>query len=221
MRRGRWAVSLVGAAAVTGLLAGTAGAASLTNQEILTRGVITKADVPAGWKSTKQIRSGPSQFQKISACQAIYTAVKTAQGQPHKDSRTFVDPASPHQAKGGQDTVFAFKNAAVATKFLGVFQSDTTAACLRAVLQKQLHAGDTIDTVSPITDLQGVGDESVGYQFTVTEHDANGTPVTIVVDQLGVVSGRAVLEFTFQNPAGRIPEGPGIVTSVLDRLSTA
>jgi hypothetical protein len=74
--------------------------------------------------------------------------------------------------------------------------------------------------VSPITDLQGVGDEAVGYEIAAT-FTQNGGNATLYIDFIVVQVGRAVLGFGFTNVDARIPEGPGIVTTVVQRVAAA
>jgi hypothetical protein len=74
--------------------------------------------------------------------------------------------------------------------------------------------------VEPITDLQGVGDEAVGYEIASTYTQEGGT-ATLYVDFVIVRVGRAGLAFVFGNVGARIPQGPEIVNAVVQRVSAA
>ena len=72
--------------------------------------------------------------------------------------------------------------------------------------------------MSPITDLQGVGDEALGYEIAAT-FTQNGGNATLYIDFVVVRVGRAVLGFGFTNVDARIPQGPDIVNAVVQRVA--
>jgi hypothetical protein len=71
-----------------------------------------------------------------------------------------------------------------------------------------------------VGDLQGVGDEAVGYEIAAT-FTQNGGTATLYIDFIVVRVGRAVLGFGFTNVNARIPQGPDIVTAVVQRVAAA
>jgi hypothetical protein len=75
-------------------------------------------------------------------------------------------------------------------------------------------------TVSPITDLQGVGNEALGYEIAATYTQAGGT-ATLYIDYVVVRVGRAAMLFVFTNVDTRIPQGPDIVNAVAQRVAGA
>jgi hypothetical protein len=74
--------------------------------------------------------------------------------------------------------------------------------------------------VEPIPDLQGVGDEAVGYELAATYSQDVGA-ATLYIDFVFVRVGRAVVAFSFSNVGARIPQGPEIVNAVVQRVSAA
>ncbi len=224
MRHGRWMVALLGGvAAVTTVAAGPVAAAGIraassSNQAILNAGVITAADVPATWTPTKQADVGPKQYRGIAACKQVVAAETVAHAGPHKVSPVFADPAS-NGNTSAEDTVFALKTTAAATKYLAVFQGANTPACFQQALQKALGAQAQVGAGQPIQNLQGVGDAAIGLEYPV-QANVQGSQQTYVFDVVGVRIGRAFVGFTFTNPNVTIPEGPSIVNAVVGRVQS-
>ena len=73
--------------------------------------------------------------------------------------------------------------------------------------------------MSPITDLQGVGDAATGYEGvgTVT---SGGQTIDLYIDLLAIRVGRAVVDFEFTNPGQRTSQGPDIVNAVINRVAS-
>jgi hypothetical protein len=190
------------------------------DKAILKAGVITKADVPAEWTSKKGESSGDA-LTGLKECKKINTAVAAAkQDDARARSREFADPV-PANATMAQNSVFAFPDKKSAGKFVAAYEGSAATACFdrlgEVVGRSRPTAGPP--TVSPITDLQGVGDEALGYEIAATFTQNGGT--TLYIDFIVVRVGRAVLGFAFTNVAARIPQGPDIVTAVVQRVATA
>lgn len=218
MRHGRWIAGLTGVAAVA-LLVAPAGAGVKTaasDKTLLQAGVIGAGDVPATWQAAKQPDGGAKQFQGIASCKQITPAVASAHSGPHKLSPQFGDPSNNGNTLA-ENTVFVFKNPAGATKFLAAFSTTNAPICYRASLQKQAGSRGQVGALAPLTSLQGVGDQSVGYETPVQL----GAQATLVVDIVGVRVGRTILAFTFSNPTQQIASGPQIVNAVVNRLAKA
>jgi hypothetical protein len=75
-------------------------------------------------------------------------------------------------------------------------------------------------TVSPITDLQGVGDENVGYEIVVNL-TIQGQDLVLYWDLVYVRVGRAAVHFVFNNAGQRLPQGRGIMDAVITRVRGA
>jgi hypothetical protein len=73
-------------------------------------------------------------------------------------------------------------------------------------------------TISPLTDLQGVGDEAVGYETTLDLRVA-GETATLYVDFIAVRVGRVFVGFGFTNRGARFPDGPAMVQAVVARVA--
>ena len=191
------------------------------DKAILKAGVITKGDVPAGWTSKKGKSSGDA-LTGLKECKTINTAVAAAkQDDPRARSREFADPV-PANATTAENSVFAFPDTKSAGKFVTAYKGSAATACFDRLGAEVGRSRPTAGppTVSPITDLQGVGDEALGYEIAAT-FTQNGGTATLYIDFIVVRVGRAVLGFAFTNVAARIPQGPDIVTAVVQRVATA
>lgn len=194
--------------------ASVAGAASSKDQAILTAGVIGAGDVPATWQSAAQKDSGVKQYKGIAACKQAAAAEATARRGPRKLSPQFVDPSTNNTL--AENVAIVFKDAKTATRYLTTFEGSSTPACLGAVLQHQIGNQGQVGTFSPITSLQGVGDQSLGFAVPIQTQSG-----TLIADYVAVRVGRALLEFTFLNPSVQIAEGPQIVNAVVNRVAQA
>jgi hypothetical protein len=221
MRRTRILAPLVAVPlAVLVAFAGPAAAESKSDKAILKAGVITKDDVPASWTSKKASSSEPD--RSIRECRKIRAAIEKAKkNQPRADSRDFSNPIT-DGATSAQSTVYAFKDATAAGKFLANFQGDAAATCLQKSIAKSpvgKRAGAP-PTVSPVTDLQGVGDEAAGHELTI-DVPVQGQLTPAYIDFIAIRVGRAFVGFGFTNVGERIPEGPGVVQAVVARVADA
>jgi hypothetical protein len=188
---------------------------------ILKAGVITKADVPAEWTSKKGRSTGDA-LKGLKECKKINTAVAAAkQDDPRARSREFADPV-PANATTAENAVYAFPDQKSAGKFVAAYNGSAATTCFDKLGAEVARSRPTAapPTVSPITDLQGVGDEAVGYEIAAT-FTQNGGTATLYIDFIVVRVGRAVLGFGFTNVNARIPQGPDIVTAVVQRVATA
>jgi hypothetical protein len=191
------------------------------DKAILKAGVITKADVPAEWTSKKGKSSGDA-LTGLKECKKINTTVAAAKrDDPRARSREFADPV-PSNAKTAENAVYAFPDQKRAGKFVAAYNGSAATACFDKLGAEVARSRPTAapPTVSPITDLQGVGDEAVGYEIAAT-FTQNGGTATLYIDFIVVRVGRAVLGFGFTNVDARIPQGPDIVTAVVQRVAAA
>ncbi len=202
--------------------AGPAAAAdSKGDKAILKAGVITKADVPAEWTSKRGTSSGEA-LRGLKECKKINTAVAAAKkDEPRARSREFADPV-PEHATTAENAVYAFPTKKDASKFASAYKGSAATACftrLGTEVERNRPAAAP-PTVSPVTDLQGVGDEAVGYEIAAT-YTQNGGEATLYIDFIIVRVGRAVLGFAFTNVDARITQGPDIVNAVVQRVAAA
>jgi hypothetical protein len=214
-------VALTAAFGVLAALAGPVAAGeSKSDNAILKAGVLTKSDVPAGWKSTKSTRDNDS-TKGIAECNKIRSSITSADKKvPHSDSRDFEDPGR-NAGTAAENTVYAFKDATAAGKFLANFAAETAAECLRKSLARGAKEVETagVARIAPITDLEGVGEEAVGYEMTI--NFAADNPTTAYIDFLAIRVGRAFLGFNFVNLGEPFSDGPTMVQTVLTRVAEA
>jgi hypothetical protein len=202
-------------------LAGPAAADSKGDKAILKAGVITKTDVPAEWTS-KPSKSSSDALKGLKECKKINTAVAAAKkDEPRARSREFADPVQEH-ATTAENAVYAFQNKKDAGKFVSAYKGSAATACFQRLgteVERNRPAAAP-PTVSPVTDLQGVGDEAVGYEIAAT-FTQNGGEATLYIDFIVVRVGRSVLGFAFTNVDTRITQGPDIVNAVVQRVAAA
>lgn len=222
MRHGRWLVALLGVAVTVSLAAGPAGAVSSPvasgDQAILNAGVIMANDVPATWTAAKPAAPSTRAYKGIAECKAISASATVAHGVPHKQSPQFSDPSDQYNTYAA-DTVYTFKTAAAVNKYLVPFQASSAPSCLQKSLQKQLGSQDQVSAGQAISNLQGIGDTAVGYEFRV-QATVQTSQMTYIFDVIGVRIGRAFIGFTFTNPNVSIPQGPAIVNAVISRVQS-
>jgi hypothetical protein len=202
-------------------LAGPVAADSKGDKAILKAGVITKTDVPADWTS-KPNKASSDALKGLKECKKINTAVAAAKkDEPRARSREFDDPVPEHGTMA-ENAVYAFQNKKDAGKFVSAYKGSAATACFQRLgteVERNRPAA-TPPTVSPITDLQGVGDEAVGYEITAT-FTQNGGEATLYIDFIVVRVGRAIVGFAFTNVDARITQGPDIVNAVVQRVAAA
>ena len=189
------------------------------DKAILKAGVITKSDVPAEWTSKRGKSSGDA-LKGLKECKKINTVVAAAkQDDPRARSREFADSV-PENATMAENAVYAFESAKRAGKFVAAYNGSAATACFDRLATEVARSRPTAGppTVSPITDLQGVGDEALGYEIAAT-FTQNGGNATLYIDFVVVRVGRAVLGFGFTNVGARIPQGPDIVNAVVQRVA--
>lgn len=192
-----------------------AAAASSTDQAIVNAGVISPSDVPSTWQQTRQSDSGLAQLNKLAGCKQYRALVVAARKNPFKLSPQFSDPSNGGGTTAA-NTVYVFKSTSTATKYVTGVLGGSVVQCLQSFLQQQVGNTGRVGPLNPISGLEGVGDQSVGYESDIT---LNGG--TLVVDLVGVRVGRAFVGFTFTNPGDTITEGPSIVNAVVSRLRQA
>ena len=202
-------------------LAGPAAADSKGDKAILKAGVITKTDVPPEWTSKPSMSSSDA-LKGLKECKKINTAVAAAKkDEPRARSRQFADPV-PEHATTAENAVYAFQNKKDAGKFVSAYQGSAETACFErlGVEIERNRPAATPPTVSPITDLQGVGDQALGYEIKST-FTQNGGEATLYIDFIVVRVGRSVLGFAFTNVDARITQGPDIMNAVVQRVAAA
>jgi hypothetical protein len=224
MRHTRWAAPLLSVALLTAaaLPAGAVGdrapKPTAADAAILKAGLVTAADVPAGWTASTQLDTGAKGYRGIPSCQPIYAAVTAARrAVPHRLSSDFSPRGSANTVTVVDDIVLAFKTPAAASRFLSAFAGPTVPDCLERVLTKSAKAKAQV-SVAQLDDLQGVGDTSVGYEASITASN-NGQSLSLVGDIITVGVGRAVALVSYLNDGSvTLPEGIGVVNAVVDRL---
>jgi hypothetical protein len=223
MRLARTIAPLVGLLLAAALVS-PAGARvhAASNQAIFSAGVIAASDVPSGWTPSKQSDSNLKPYRKVAACKQFVAAVDAlGRGGPQKLSPTFTDDASPNQLTTAQDRVLALKSTGAASKAFKALRAAPAQNCLAQVAGKAGGAQSRVDVTDISSELQGAGNDSLGYEVTLHATDQSGAPVTAVLDLVAVRVGRAFVNFDFGNQDVRLPQAPAIVNAVVNRLANA
>jgi hypothetical protein len=219
MRQGRWIALAAGVSAVALAAPAVAGVKSAASDKaILKAGILTATDVPSTWTSAKQPDSGSKGYKGIASCKQVAAALDSGRRSPRALSRRFADPASTSSALA-EDIVYAFKTVKSAQQYLAPYAASSGATCFQDGFKKAVGSQGQV-TVAPITDLQGVGDQSVGYEASITVTSQNGQPLHVIGDIIGVRVGRAFVGFDFSNNDVRLPQGVAMVQAVIARLTS-
>jgi hypothetical protein len=210
-------IGLAMAAALITSAASSAATTSPKDSAILRAGVITGTDVPQTWTGHTQPDPGTKAFNGIAACKQMRAATLAAnKTTPRAQSQTFTDTSTssgvPSQAT---DVVYAFKSTAAAKTYLATDKTTAAFNCAQQVFHKAYGQA----TVTSITnELQGVGDDNVGFEVAITAMQ-NGQPVTVTADNIVVRVGRIFVGFQFYAGGSQaLSQGPAIVSSVVNRL---
>jgi hypothetical protein len=222
MRHARTIAPIIGLLVVVGFVSPAgARARAATNQDIFSAGLLTSADVPAGWTPSKQADSGGQAYRSVKGCKLLAANIEALRhAAPHKLSPTFTDNGSPHQLTSAANAVYAFKNSGAASKLLVGFRIPGATACLENVAKKGGGKGTTA-TASQITSGPAAADGFVGYSVTLQGRDQSGATVTGVLDIEVVRVGRSLVAFSFANEGTPLSQAPGIVDTVVSRLKAA
>jgi hypothetical protein len=218
MRHGRWIAAVTGLVAVAALAAPAAAGvkSAASNQAIFRAGVVSAADTPPGWTSRKQTDSGVGQFKSLPDCKQIVAVVGKARKSPRMLSPEFSDPNAPTSTTVA-DVVFALKSAKAAQQTLAAYQARSALPCFQELFKKALGNVPAQVTVTPISDLQGVGDANAGFEATIAA-TGSGQSLKLVGEFIAVRVGRAYVAFNFLNSNERLPQGPAIVNGIVNRL---
>jgi hypothetical protein len=188
------------------------------DKAILAAAVIQDADAPSGWTSSQSSNTGGNDIPADAACRSIKSATDAAQRVPNAKSRQYMDPNTPSLA---ENQVFAFKNVKDARGYLTGYKTSDASNCLQQTFARPFGPGDVqvqgTPVVSPITDLQPIGDERIGYEIVVPLA-SQGQSFDLYWDLIYLRLGRAVVHFVFNNFGQRNPQLMNTVNAVVTRL---
>ena len=222
--RHRWIVGVLAVAALVAAAvpAGAKAKPSAADKVLLQAGVVTAADVPAGWQTGNQADTSADEFKGIAVCRGVYRVVFNARASvPYQLSKAFSPTGPDNGLTIVDDTVLAFPTVARANAFVAAFQAPSGGPCLQAVLAKALK-GEGHAVVAPLA-VAPVGDAAVGLEATITSTSQGpGLPGPSVGDIVVLRVGRVVAYVSTLNAAVTpLPEDPAIVAAVATRLRQA
>ena len=206
---------LVGAAAIAGMLAPAAGAASAggaSDKEIATAGVLVASDLPATYTESPRDTSSDASTEKVAkqlaACKKLvafrkavdqYTEVKSddfSQGQTQIDN-----------------SVTVFPTAAKAKAAVDAYAATGLPTCFAQLVGKlaQQSGGQAKADIKKVKDVS-VGDQSIAYEGPVAITEKDGSKATLGFGNLVVRVGRGVAVYSYNHDAA---------TSITDDLKSA
>jgi len=193
-----------------------AGRAGPPTGAILKAGLIVPRDVPSAWTNTTTPKNPELlRVEGIAACAAARAALSAAnRGASRAFSRKFV---APDQIGAAQDVVFVGRNGGAAQSLATAYDGPQGQACVQAVVDKIAKQASGTAVVTPLTDLAGLGDQALGYEFLISAPN-HGAVVTLVSDLVVVRVGRAVTGFQFQNAILPLSARMSIVSAVVTRF---
>jgi hypothetical protein len=227
MRRIIWV--LCAASAASALLPSPAASAAAaatqkgSDKKIVAAGQVTAADVPGGWMTRAQPSASTTEFKGISGCKKQRSTADEARRQAKVGrSPQFFDPGSPRATTSIASTVYAFRTAKSAEKFVGAFRVASAPRCIQQQLD---HSAGGTTGVGPastanIANLPAVGDDRIGYEATVPLTARNQT-VLLYFDVVEYRTGRAAVSFAFTSIGQPVQQLPDVVTSVVTRVQQA
>jgi hypothetical protein len=161
---------------------------------------LTINDVPPGWTESPNSSSGDTNLSKYGkTCAALQKKADVA-----KKLRS-AHGKSPDFKQGSADqisnTVSAYRTDAGAKAALTVLTNPAVAPCLQKgvndLIKKNAQSGVKYSSSVGRVSVPQVGDDTVGYEFTITASQ-NGATFKIYIDMQLVLVGRAGMTFTFE-----------------------
>jgi len=200
--------------------AGGSGSGERADRRIAEKGLVRASDVPDDWESTPSDDVGDS--SDISECEDLDEANADAAERPFAESPDFVDPDDPNETTQVENAVFVFPNARGAKRFLGAYQDEATFDCMSAIAQAIAESFDGTESESGAAtlDVDGVGDDAVGYRLDAEASDGTDR-IAIEVNIIAVRVGRAIIGFGAQAGSEDVPDADEILDATVRRLERA
>ncbi|HEY4400434.1 MAG TPA: hypothetical protein VGO38_00260 [Acidimicrobiia bacterium] len=197
-----------------------------SDKALLKAGVLVSRDLPKGWASRSVSLGSTNALQGVAGCEEQSAAL--ALDQRRAPSRSFYDPATPEGAFTSQasNLVRVFKNSALADQFLSAYKAGTAAACLHQTNEDEFKRRNPSATIAvtdftPVSGLDTIGDDTVGYAATITASTSEQSMMTGPLDLIYVRVGRAVLGFKFGVQSQGVPQLADIIRHPVQRVEKA
>ncbi len=194
-------VGLLGALALPG------AAASASDQELATTGVLVPSDFPAGWTSSTRGQTSDKAIDaaaaKVAACEPFLAFSKANKKNPRAKSPNF-----DHLQSNVTNSVSVYPSAAKAKAAMHTFADPRLPDCLdalfRSVFTKQLKKNSSVadqiasvDTsITPVSDVR-IGDQAVAYQGAVDVELQDGSHQSIGLGLVSARVGKAVAGYSW------------------------
>lgn len=200
--------------------AAPAGADRANDQQIADSAVLTSDDVPGFEPHT----NADAPLPKVPECRGLERARKQLEAAPNKE----VDFRTPSEAQDVNNQVSVLSSTKRAKQILQAYKSPKAADCFtttyRTGITSKTQGVDVTVDVAPAAFGSGdeSGDESVGYNLTVTATKGSESQTLHLSLALARV-GRAVAAYGFADESGTIPAdvATGLIELVTQRLQEA
>ncbi|MGZ8735223.1 MAG: hypothetical protein ACXW1M_08555 [Acidimicrobiia bacterium] len=196
-----------------------AGAASGT--AVYKKGLVTAADLPAGWTASPADTEGDAATAKdIAKCVGKPVVKKKAV----VHGPDIVDPSGTFMVAS---SITVYSSAAVAKKQFAVYQSAKYADCAQKHFETTPvgGAGGPLPTAVIVdeVDLDRYGDRAVGHGAQAEIPNADGTTVTVTSIQAAVLRGKAIARYEFNGQGDVFDQTTGeeLLATVDKRLDKA
>lgn len=171
-----------------------------SDKALLKAGVLVAKDLPRGWKTRSVSLGATNSLNGVSGCEEQSAALDL--DERRAPSRSFYDPVTPQGRVSSQVSNVAgvFKDAALADQFLSAFKAASAAPCLHQTNENEFKRRNpsvdvTLTDFAPLASVSTIGDDSIGYQATLTGSTTDQGAVSGPLNLIFVRVGRAVLEF--------------------------
>ena len=221
-RRLRCAWAILLAVLIVAIASPDAGAkVNKADVAIQRQAVLRKSDLPAGWKSSPSEDSSPPELPTCAGLRRVDDGL---------------DPLATHSPEFWKSEVTRAENSVVvlasvkeAKGWLAPYREPEATTCL-GELVKVAFTDPSIQGVrvyvTPNEDTPRGADDAVGFEVEITATTVPTTQqaaqsIVFIVDVLVARVGRALTNFTFENPSNPLPEQGLLVDAVIGRLQQA
>jgi len=167
-----------------------------SDAQIAKQGALVASDFPSNWTQKKATSSSDAATEKVAStipdCKQYIAFEKVVKNVPRAKSPDF-----DLQGSSISNTADVFKNAKSATSAMKIFGSSKTESCINKLFSKIVTTKD-VTVTGQITRAQlKVGDQSIGYEGTITATPKGGPAQTFGLSVFAIRAGRGVNAYNY------------------------